>query len=133
MVIAVTADAVAGETDWFDLGVTVSVEGKQIPFVSVFTALVSGQSHLLLADGAYFALDKPELVKLRQLIDEARALTDAEDGPPRISRFQVGLFDELAEIGVVTRQAENGGAKSTGFARCRVYNRRRCRPACVLT
>ena len=106
LVIAVTTDAVAGETDWFDLGVTVSIEGKQISFVSVFTALASGQSHLLLPDGAYFALDKPELVKLRQLIDEARALTDAEDGPPRISRFQVGLFDELAELGVVTRQAD---------------------------
>ena len=106
LVIAVTTDAVAGETDWFDLGVTISIESKQVPFVSVFTALASGQSHLLLPDGAYFALDKPELVKLRQLIEEARALTDAEEGPPRISRFQVGLFDELAELGVVTRQAD---------------------------
>ncbi len=106
LVISVTTDAVAGETDWFDLGVTISIEDKQVPFVSVFTALASGQSHLLLPDGAYFALDKPELVKLRQLIEEARALTDAEEGPPRISRFQVGLFDELAELGVVTRQAD---------------------------
>jgi superfamily II DNA or RNA helicase len=105
LVIAVRTDAVAGETDWFDLGVTISIEGKKIPFVSVFTALASGQSHLLLADGAYFALDKPELVKLRRLIEEARALTDADEGSPRISRFQVGLFDELAELGVVTRQA----------------------------
>ena len=106
LVVAVTTDTVAGQTDWFDLGVTISIEGKQVPFVSVFTALASGQSHLLLADGAYFALDKPELVKLRQLIEEARALTDAEEGPPRISRFQLGLFDELAELGVVTRQAD---------------------------
>jgi superfamily II DNA or RNA helicase len=106
LVIAVTTDPVAGETDWFDLGVTISIEDKQVPFVSVFTALACGQSHLLLSDGAYFALDKPELVKLRQLIEEARALTDAEDGPPRISRFQVGLFDELGELGVVTRQAK---------------------------
>jgi superfamily II DNA or RNA helicase len=106
LVIAVTTDAAAGETDWFDLGVTISIEGKQVPFVSVFTALASGESHLLLPDGAYFALDKPELVKLRQLIEEARALTDVEEGLPRISRFQVGLFDELAQLGVVTRQAD---------------------------
>ncbi|MCV7125638.1 DEAD/DEAH box helicase [Mycobacterium lacus] len=106
LVIEVTTDAVPGETDWFDLGVAISVEGKQIPFVTVFTALARGQSHLLLADGAYFALDKPELVKLRQLIEEARALTDCEEGSARISRFQAGLFDELAELGVVTRQAE---------------------------
>lgn len=106
LVIAVSTDAVTGETDWFDLGVTISIEDKPVPFVSVFTALASDQSHLLLADGAYFALDKPELVKLRQLIEEARALTDADEGPPRISRFQVGLFDELAELGIVTRQAD---------------------------
>lgn len=106
LAIAVTTDAAPGQTDWFDLGVTISIEGKELPFVSVFTALASGQSHLLLPDGAYFALDKPELVKLRELITEARSLTDAEDGPPRISRFQAGLFDELAELGVVTRQAD---------------------------
>ena len=106
LVIGVTTDALPGETDWFDLGVTISVEGKQVPFVTVFTALASGQPHLLLPDGAYFALDKPELVKLRQLIEEARALTDAEEGPTRISRFQAGLFDELSELGVVTRQAD---------------------------
>ena len=106
LVIEVTTDAVSGETDWFDLGVTISVEGQQVPFVSVFTSLASGQSHMLLPGGAYFALDKPELVKLRQLIDEARALTDAEEGPTRISRFQAGLFDELAELGVVARQAD---------------------------
>ena len=107
LVIGVTAEEVLGETDWFDLGVTISVEGKQVPFVTVFTALASGQQHLLLPDGAYFALDKPELVKLRQLIEEARALTDTEEGPTRISRFQAGLFDELVELGAVTRQADD--------------------------
>ena len=106
LVIGVSTAAVRGETDWFDLGVTITVEGKRIPFVTVFTALASGQPHLLLDDGAYFALDKPELVKLRQLIEEARALTDANKGPTRISRFQAGLFDELAELGVVRRQAK---------------------------
>ncbi|MGO9505872.1 MAG: SNF2-related protein [Mycobacterium sp.] len=115
LVIEVTTDAVAGQTDWFDLGVTISIEGKQVPFVSVFTALASAQSHMLLSDGAYFALDKPELVKLRQLIEEARALTDAEDGPARISRFQVGLFDELAELGVVTRQADQWSRQVDGL------------------
>ncbi len=115
LVITVTTDAVPGETDWFDLGVTITIEGNQVPFVSVFTALASGRSHLLLPAGAYFALDKPELVKLRQLIAEARALTDAEEGPARISRFQVGLFDELAELGVVTRQADEWRRQVNGL------------------
>lgn len=115
LAVAVTTDTVPGQTDWFDLGVTISIEGKQIPFVSVFTALASGQPHLLLPDGAYFSLDKPELVKLRELITEARSLTDTEDGPPRISRFQVGLFDELAELGVVTRQADDWRRQADGL------------------
>ena len=71
-------------------------------------ALASGQSHLLLPDGAYFSLDKPELMALARLIEEARALTDqpaALDGPLRISRFQAGLWDELAGLGVVRHQA----------------------------
>ncbi len=103
--IGVRTEAVPGETDWFDLGITITVEGREVPFRSVFTALASGQEYLLLPNGAYFALDKPELVRLRALIDEARALTDAEE-TPRISRFQAGLFDDLAELGVVVQQAE---------------------------
>ena len=43
-------------------------EGRAIPFADVFAALTAGQSHLLLPDGAYFSLDKPELRRLAQLI-----------------------------------------------------------------
>ena len=103
--IGVSTDGVAGETDWFDLGVTIAVEGRQVPFADVFVALSTSESHLLLADGAYFSLEKPELQALRRLIEEARALQDRPDGPLRISRFQAGLWDELAELGVVDRQA----------------------------
>lgn len=106
LVISVSTTAVAGQTDWFDLGVTISIEGKTLPFVTVFTALAAGQSQLLLIDGAYFALNRPELVTLRNLIEEARALTDTVGDSPRISRFQAGLFDELAELGVVASQAD---------------------------
>ncbi|HVH23161.1 MAG TPA: DEAD/DEAH box helicase [Pseudonocardia sp.] len=103
--IAVSTDPVAGDRDWFDLGVRISVEGRQVPFATVFTALAAGETHLLLADGAYFSLQKPELQTLRTLIEEARALRDAPPGELRISRFQAGLWAELAELGVVDRQA----------------------------
>jgi superfamily II DNA or RNA helicase len=103
--IGVSADAVPDQTDWFDLGVTITVEGHDIPFADVFVALSRGESHLLLDDGAYFSLEKPELQALRRLIDEARALQDKPDGPLRLSRFQAGLWGELAELGVVDRQA----------------------------
>ncbi|MGI9003763.1 MAG: SNF2-related protein [Pseudonocardia sp.] len=104
--IGVSTDEVAGETDWFDLGVSITVEGREVPFATVFMALAAGESDLLLADGAYFSLQKPELQALRSLIEEARALQDAPGGPLRISRFQAGLWDELTELGVVDRQAK---------------------------
>jgi superfamily II DNA or RNA helicase len=106
--VGVSADEVAGDTDWFDLGISITVEGREVPFLDVFTALARGESHLLLDDGAYFSLGKPELQALARLIEEARALRDA---PPasaselRISRFQAGLWAELTELGVVRHQA----------------------------
>jgi hypothetical protein len=104
--IGVSTAEIAGERDWFDLGVTISVEGRQLPFAEVFVALASGQSHLLLDDGGYLSLLEPRLQSLRQLIEEARALDDSPSAPLRINRFQAGLWDELAALGVVTEQAQ---------------------------
>ncbi|MGH3844505.1 MAG: SNF2-related protein [Pseudonocardiaceae bacterium] len=103
--IGVSTTDVADDTDWFDLGVRITVEGRQVPFADVFLALAAGESHLLLPDGAYFSLHKPELATLRTLIEEARALQDAPAGPLRISRFQASLWEELATLGVIDRQA----------------------------
>jgi len=103
--ITVSTDEVAGDTDWFDLGVSIEVEGRKVPFTEVFVALSRGESHLLLADGAYFSLQKPELQTLARLIDEAQALVDSPSGELKISRFQAGLWDELTELGVVSHQA----------------------------
>ncbi|HEX3714366.1 MAG TPA: DEAD/DEAH box helicase [Trebonia sp.] len=103
--IGLSTSELAGQRDWFDLGITVTVEGAEVPFADLFVALAHGQSYLLLADGAYFSLDKPELAALARLIDEARSLQDQPDGALRISRFQAGLWDELAGLGVVGHQA----------------------------
>ena len=75
----------------------------------------TGQSHLLLADGAYFSLDKPELAALARLIEEARALQDQPDEGLRISRFQAGLWEELAALGVVGHQAAAWQAQVRGL------------------
>jgi len=104
--IGVSTTEVAGERDWFDLGVTVSVEGRELRFADVFVALASGESRLLLDDGAHLALEDPRLESLRQLIAEAQALADSPSAPHRISRYQAGLWAELAALGVVTEQAE---------------------------
>jgi hypothetical protein len=95
-----------GEHDWFDLGITVTVEGREVPFSDLFVALAHGQTYMLLADGAYFSLDKPELAALARLIDEARSLQDQPGDSLRISRFQAGLWEELSGLGTVGHQAE---------------------------
>ena len=112
--IGVSTAAVTGESDWFDLRVTISVEGKKIPLPWVLAALTAGHDYLLLDDGAYIALDKPELVKLRALVEEARALNDG-DSPPRISRFQSGLFEDLASLAAVVRQAKEWQRQVAGL------------------
>lgn len=94
------------EHDWFDLGVTITVEGREVPFETLFSALARDHSYLMLNDGAYFSLQKPELQSLRRLIEEARALQDAPAGELKISRFQAGLWEELAALGVVESQAD---------------------------
>ena len=103
--IGVSTGEIAGDNDWFGLGVTITVEGREVPFTDVFTALSRGESHLLLDDGAYFSLQKPELRQLASLIEEARALQEEADGPLKISRFQAGLWEELSALGVVGGQA----------------------------
>jgi superfamily II DNA or RNA helicase len=104
--IGVSATEVEGERDWFDLGVTIAVEGRTVPFAEVFLALAGGASHMVLDDGAYFSLEEARLQSLRELIEEARSLVDSPSALPRISRYQAGLWGELAAIGVVSEQAE---------------------------
>ena len=92
--------------DWFDLHIAVSIENEVVPFEELFVALSQRQDYLILDTGVYFSLDRPELDQLRNLIEEARALQDHDRPSLRISRFQVGLWDELIKLGVVVGQAE---------------------------
>ena len=104
--IGVSTEEIAGDRDWFDLGVTISIEGREVPFDEVFAALALGQPWLLLDDGAYFSLADPRLAALARLIEEARAIVDAPPGELRISRYQADMWSELVGLGVVTAQAE---------------------------
>ncbi|CAM2814807.1 DEAD/DEAH box helicase [Prescottella defluvii] len=97
--------AATDDSDWFDLSITVRVEDRPVPFRDLFAALTAGESHLLLDDGAYLSLDKPELQRLRDLIAEARGLHEQDPDRLRLSRFQAGLWEELAALGVVEQQA----------------------------
>jgi superfamily II DNA or RNA helicase len=104
--IAVSTEDRDGERDWFDLGVTIRVDGRELPFAPVFTALANGETQMLLPDGAHFSLLEPRLQSLRELIDEARALAERPSQTLRISRYQASLWAELAALGVVAKQAQ---------------------------
>ncbi|MEO8284339.1 MAG: SNF2-related protein, partial [Pseudarthrobacter sp.] len=102
--------------DWFDLGVTVTLGGEDIPFQQLFRALAAGEEHLMLANGNYFRLDQPEFQQLRRLIEEARSLQE-HDGPLRISRYQAGLWDELEELSATAEQADSWRRSVGGLLR----------------
>lgn len=85
------------DPDWFDLGVIVRIDGRNIPFEPLFTALSAGRRKLLLVDGSYFSLNHPALDRLRDLLDEAGDLDEWETGP-RISRHQTDLWEEFEDL-----------------------------------
>ena len=96
-----------GSTDWFDLGIDVTIDGESVPFAPLFTALARGEDHLVLDSGTWFRLDRPELEQLRRLIEEARHLTDdATPGALRLAPVHAGLWEELVALGVVEQQSQ---------------------------
>ena len=114
-VVRISATDSTDDTDWFDLGVAVSIDTEEIPFDQLFVALAGRQTHLVLASGTYFSLERPELEQLRRLIEEARALQDRESDGLRLSVYQAGLWEELAELGVVETQSERWAGAVQGL------------------
>ena len=96
---------VDGDRDWFDLAVSVSVDGEDVPFTTLFFALARDEKWLILPSGTYFSLEREEFRRLSTLMAEARALQDSPGDVVRLSRFQAGLWEELERIGVVEGQA----------------------------
>jgi superfamily II DNA or RNA helicase len=116
-VIAIGGSAENG-TDWFDLAVSVTVEGEQVPFGALFVALAGDEEYLILPSGTYFALDRDDLRQLRALIEESRSLTDADSDDLRVSRFQASFWAELEALGVLDEQATVWGRSVRELARC---------------
>jgi len=85
------------KNDWFDLGVTVTVDGHTIPFLPLFKALAKGRRRLLLVDGSYFSLNHPSLRALSDLIEESRNLDEWEP-VPSLSRHQLSLWSDFEDL-----------------------------------
>ncbi|NEM90793.1 DEAD/DEAH box helicase [Galbitalea soli] len=90
--------------DWFDLGVTVTVDGREVPFQPLFSALSRGRTKLLMVDGSYLSLTQPVFDRLRELIEEASTLSEWETGP-RISRYQASLLADFEDLADETSEA----------------------------
>ena len=104
--ISVSAtDGGPDSTDWFDLGISVTVADEDVPLAALIEALARGHEHLILDSGTWFSLERPELEALRRLVEEARTLQDRPSDPLRISAVHVGLWEELAALGVVEEQS----------------------------
>jgi hypothetical protein len=96
------AGAGFGAQDWFDLAVTVSIDGHQVPFEPLFTALAQELPTLLLDNGVYFHLKRSEFAELARLIAESRDLLDAPPGTVRLSRYHASLWDDVENLGEIT-------------------------------
>lgn len=90
------------DIDWFDLRIEITVGGEKVPFEPLFRALARGDDLLLLDSGTWFSLDHPELQRLSSLISEARELSDRRGDGLSLNKFQLGYWDELVELGVVS-------------------------------
>ncbi|WP_157415138.1 DEAD/DEAH box helicase [Agromyces allii] len=87
------------KTDWFDLGVIITIDGRSVPFMPLFRALAKGQRRLLLVDKTYLMLNQPVFDPLRELIEEAGTLDEWQTGV-RIHASRTSLwadFEDLAD------------------------------------
>jgi superfamily II DNA or RNA helicase len=93
------------DRDWYDLTVSVHIDGEAIPFVTVFTALVKGRRQLVLPSGLTVQLRDGRFAELIALIEEGRGLADGPDGTLRVSRYDTAVWDALARIGELEGRA----------------------------
>lgn len=105
--------------DWFSLNITVSVDGETVALPELIRELSTGATHMLLPSGMYFRLDTPELVRLRALLDEARALGEIDGDRANAASMNITLWDELLELGVVDEQLARWRANLARLAAAR--------------
>ncbi|WP_203335959.1 DEAD/DEAH box helicase [Nocardioides limicola] len=102
------AFAVAEEssgTDWLDLAVIITVEGEPIPLPDVLAALTLDLEYLVLPSGLYLRTDRPEFAQLRDVVKAAEELKESEGDGVSVGRHDLGVWAQLAELGIVDSQA----------------------------
>jgi len=98
-------DPVDRRTDWLDLEVVVTIEGHAIALSQLLEALTLGAERIVLGNGLHLRIDRPEFAQLAELVRTARDLEEQPRDGVRVNKGDLGLWDELAELGIVTAQA----------------------------
>ena len=92
-------------TDWLDLEVVISVDGDSLALATLLSALTRGEPRVILRTGVHIEVDRPEFAHLRELVEAAGDLHEQPADGVRLSTHDLGLWDELAEVGIVDEQA----------------------------
>lgn len=98
-------DVEGASTDWLDLRVVIDVEGEQVPLTDLLSALTTGQPRLVLPSGLHLATDRPEFRRLAELVAAAGEIKEARRDGLRVGEHDLGLWAELAELGVMDARA----------------------------
>jgi len=92
-------------TDWLDLEVVISVDGQFLALAHLLEALTRGQERVIVGNGVHIAVDRPEFAHLAELVTAAGELQEQPRDGVRVGHHDLGLWDELAELGIVDAQA----------------------------
>ena len=96
----------AARTDWLDLEVVISVDGQFIALAHLLEALTRGLPRIIMKNGVHISTDHPEFQRLAELVHAAGELHEQPRDGVRVNHHDLGLWDELAEVGIVDAQAD---------------------------
>jgi superfamily II DNA or RNA helicase len=91
--------------DWLDLEVIVSVEGQFVGLAVLLEALTLGRERIIMPNGVHIRLDHPKFAQLAELVAAAAELEEQPRDGIAVHRGDLGLWDELADLGIVDAQA----------------------------
>ncbi|MFT4010313.1 MAG: DEAD/DEAH box helicase [Nocardioidaceae bacterium] len=99
------AELFTDHTDWLDLDVVIAIDGTFIGLADVLEAMTLGRSIIIMKNGVHLRLDRPEFRQLADLVAAAGELQEQPANGVRLSLGDLGLWDELADLGIVDQQA----------------------------
>jgi non-specific serine/threonine protein kinase len=88
--------AVSSGIDWFDLTVDIRFEGTRASFPSFLESVKNNERYVRLEDGSYGILTDRWIRKFRRMMMFS---DEAGDATVRLSRFHMGVVDDLLEDG----------------------------------